>query len=183
MISSMPFLVLPSPPLPLLASEGGFGLNLDLFETNIINLAIVIAGLVWFLRGFLGGILERRRTAILSDLQDAESRLATAGESLTRAQKDLSDAQARAAKIRDDAKQRAESIRIESEKRTVEEMARLRQDSSSDLASEASRVSAQLRRQAAEMAIAKALDTLPGKLDDATQARLIDQSIQSLGNA
>ena len=39
----------------LFASHGSFGLNLDIFETNIINLAIVIAGLVWFLRGFLGG--------------------------------------------------------------------------------------------------------------------------------
>jgi F-type H+-transporting ATPase subunit b len=42
---------------PLLASHSGFGLNLNLFETNIINLAIVIATLVWFLKGFLGGIL------------------------------------------------------------------------------------------------------------------------------
>ena len=50
-------------------------LNFNIFETNLINLAIVIAVLVWFLKGFLGGILERRRTEILQDLQDAESRL------------------------------------------------------------------------------------------------------------
>lgn len=43
---------------PLLASHGGFGFNLDPFETNIINLAIVIAGLWKFLPGFLGAILE-----------------------------------------------------------------------------------------------------------------------------
>ncbi|MEI7952745.1 MAG: ATP F0F1 synthase subunit B, partial [Synechococcaceae cyanobacterium ELA182] len=47
-------------PLLLGSHGGGFGLNLNLFDTNIINLAIVIAGLVWFLKGFLGGILERR---------------------------------------------------------------------------------------------------------------------------
>ena len=27
---------------PLIASEGGFGINLNLFETNLINLVIVI---------------------------------------------------------------------------------------------------------------------------------------------
>ncbi|MFZ4600782.1 MAG: F0F1 ATP synthase subunit B [Terrimicrobiaceae bacterium] len=168
--------------LPLLASHGGFGLNLDLFETNIINLAIVIAGLVWFLKGFLGGILERRRAAILTDLNDAEQRLSAATTALAAVQKDLADAQLKAEKIRADGKVRAEAIRLDSEKRTVAEMARLKQDSASDLASEAARVSNQLRRQAALMAIDKALETLPGKLDAEAQTRLIDQSIQSLGN-
>ena len=53
------------------ASEG-FGLNLNLFETNIINLAVVIFGLYKFLPGFLGKILEKRRTTILTDLKEAE---------------------------------------------------------------------------------------------------------------
>ena len=55
----------------ILASEG-FGLNLNLFETNIINLTVVIFGLYKFLPGFVGKILEKRRTAILTDLKDAE---------------------------------------------------------------------------------------------------------------
>jgi len=172
-----------SPLVPLLASHGGFGLNFNPFETNIINLAIVIAGLVWFLRGFLGGILERRRAAILADLKDAEDRLAAAAAALAEVQAGLADSQARAEKIRSDGQARAQAIRLESEKRTVEEMARIKQASASDLDSEAARVTAQLRREAARLAIEKALSTLPGKLNEQAQARLIDQSIQSLGNA
>ena len=61
-------------------------LNFNILETNLINLVIVIAVLVKFLSGFLGGILERRRTAILQDLQDAETRLKTATEALAKAQ-------------------------------------------------------------------------------------------------
>lgn len=167
---------------PLLASEGGFGLNFNLLETNIINLVIVIAGLVWFLRGFLGGILERRRTTILAEIRDAEERLTKATEALMKVQEGLGEAQAKAAKIRTDGKARAEALRLESEKRTVGEMARLKQDSFGELDAEASRVSDQLRRQAAQLAIEQALASLPGKLDASTQARLIDQSIQSLGN-
>ena len=170
-------------PLPqLLASHGGFGLNLNLFETNIINLAIVIAGLVWFLRGFLGGILERRRSAILTDLKDAEERLATATAALAEAQKGVADAQKKAEQIRVEGKARADAIRLDSEQRTIDEIARMKQAASSDLANEASRVSEQLRRDTALKAIEKALATLPGKLDETAQARLIDQSIQSLGN-
>ena len=59
----------------LLFASQGFGFNLNIFETNVINLAIVIFGLYKFLPGFLGGILERRRNAILSDLQEAEESL------------------------------------------------------------------------------------------------------------
>ncbi|MEB3349153.1 MAG: F0F1 ATP synthase subunit B [Cyanobacteriota bacterium] len=165
----------------VLATHGGFGLNLNPFDTNIINLAIVIAGLVYFLRGFLGGILERRRTAIVSDLKEAEDRLASATAALSAAQSDLSAAQAKAESIRSDAHARAEAIRLESEKRTVEEMARLKQSSSSDLAAEASRVSRTLQRETARLAIEKALASIAGRLDTTAQARLIDQSIQSLG--
>lgn len=171
-------------PLPLiLASHSGFGLNLNPFETNIINLAIVIAGLWKFLPGFLGSILERRRKAILSDLKDSEERLAEAAAALSLAQKGLAEAQQKAEQIRADGKLRAEVLLSDSEQRTVEEMTRVKQGAASDLAAEAARVSNQLRREAAQLAIEKALSSLPGKLDQASQAQLIDQSIQNLGNA
>lgn len=166
----------------LFASHGGFGLNLNVFETNIVNLAIVIFGLYKFLPNFLGGILERRRAIILADLKDAEERLATATSSLAQAQKDLADAQQKAEQIRADGKARAEAIRLESEKRTVEEMARVKQGAASDLSAEASRVSNLLRREAAQLAIEKALASLPGKLDADAQAKLVNQSIKTLGN-
>jgi F-type H+-transporting ATPase subunit b len=167
----------------LFASHGGFGLNLNVFETNIVNLAIVIFGLYKFLPNFLGGILERRRAIILADLKDAEDRLAAASTSLAQAQKDLAEAQQKAELIRADGKARAEAIRLDSEKRTVEEMARVKQGAVADLNAEASRVSAQLRREAARLAIEKALATLPGKLDADAQAQLVNQSIKTLGNA
>jgi hypothetical protein len=44
-------------------------------------------------------------------------------------------------------------------------------------------VKSQLQRETALRAIEKALGALPGKLDDEAQARLIDQSIKTLGNA
>jgi F-type H+-transporting ATPase subunit b len=171
------------PFLPLLANHAGFGLNLNLFETNIINLAVLIAAVVWFLKGFLGGILERRRTTVLGDLKDAEERLAKASTALAEAQQGLTEAQQRAEKIVQDGTARAAAIREESERRSIDEIARIKEAASSDLANEASRVSAQLRRETARQAVEQALAGLTGKLDDKAQASLIDQSIQSLGNS
>jgi F-type H+-transporting ATPase subunit b len=165
------------------AHSGGFGLNTNILDTNLINLVIVIGVLVWFLRGFLGGMLERRRTAILAELQDAEDRLSQASAALNQAQQDLAAAQRKAEQIRADGKARAAAIRTDSELRTIEEMARLKQEAVADLNAEAARVTDLLRREAARQAIEKALNVLPGKLDDAAQARLLDTSISNLGDA
>ncbi len=165
----------------IFASEG-FGLNFNIFETNIINLAVVVFGLYKFLPGFLGKILERRRTSILSDLKEAEDRLAQAKSSLSQAKDELANAKQKADKIRNDCKVRAEAIRLESEKRTVEEMARIKQGAASDLNAEAARVTSQLRKEAAELAIKKALAMLPKKLDSGTQDDFLKQSLKSIGD-
>ena len=99
------------------------------------------------------------------------------------AQQDLAAAQQKAEQIRADGKARAQAIRLESEKRTIEEMARLKQGAAADLDAEAARVTNVLRREAARLAIEKALATLPGKLNDEAQAKLLSQSINKLGNA
>ena len=165
----------------IFASEG-FGLNLNIFETNIINLAVVVFGLYKFLPGFLGKILERRRTSILSDLKEAEERLAQAKDSFSKAKNELASAKEKADKIRNDCKARAEAIRLDSEKRTVEEMARIKQGAASDLNAEAARVTSQLRKEAAELAIEKALAILPKKLDSNTQDNFLKQSIKNIGD-
>lgn len=170
-------------PLPLFASEGGFGLNLNLFETNLINLVIVIGVLYWFLKGFLGGILERRRQAILKDLEDSEGRLRQATTDLARAQEDLAAAQQKAEKIRADGKARAEAIRKDGEMRTINAMAAVKQDALADLNAEGARLTEQLRREAALAAIDKVMTELPGRLDQAGQSRLIDASISNLEDA
>ena len=167
---------------PLAFASEGFGLNLNLFETNIINLAVVIFGLYKFLPGFIGKILEKRRSTILSDLNDAEERLTQAKNSLSKAKEELASAKQKAEKIRNDCKARAEAIRLESEKRTVEEMARIKQGAASDLNAEAARVTSQLRKEAAELAIEKALAMLPKKLDSNAQDDFLKQSIKNIGD-
>ena len=158
-------------------------LNFNLFETNLVNLAIVIVVLVWFLRGFLGGMLEKRRNAILEDLQDAETRLKTATAELEKAQSELAAAQQKAERIRVDGQTRAASIREEGEKRTISVMAAIKAGADADADAEASRIKDTLRREAALAAIEKVLSDLPGRLDATSQAGFIDSSIKNLENA
>jgi len=85
--------------LTLLATEG-FGLNFNLFETNILNWAVVVFGLYKFLPGFLGKMLQKRREGILLELKDAEDRLLYATQALEKAKKDLSSAEEKASQIK-----------------------------------------------------------------------------------
>ena len=158
-------------------------LNLNPLETNLVNLVIVIGLLFWFLRGFLGGILERRRAAILQELQDAESRLKTATEDLGKAQSELEAAQQKAEKIRADGQARAAGIRAEGEKRTISVMAAIKAGADADAEADAARIKDSLRREAALAAIDKALAELPARLDASAQAKLIDSTIKNLENA
>jgi len=158
-------------------------LNFNPLETNLVNLVIVISLLVWFLRGFLGGILERRRAAILQDLQDAESRLKTATENLSQAKSELAAAQQKAEKIRADGQARAAGIRAEGEKRTISAMAAVKAGADADAEADAARIKDSLRREAALAAIDNVLAQLPGRLDASAQAKLIDSTIKNLENA
>ena len=158
-------------------------LNFNPLETNLVHLVIVIGALVWFLRGFLGGILERRRAAILQELQDAESRLKTATENLSQAQSELAAAQQKAEKIRADGQARAAGIRAEGEKRTISAMAAVKAGADADAEADAARIKDSLRREAALAAIDNVLAQLPGRLDASAQAKLIDSTIKNLENA
>jgi len=133
------------------------------------------------LKGFLGGILERRREAILADLKDAEERLLIASKALEEGQLELAQAQATAQKILSDGKKRAMAIREDSEMRTIQEMARIRQDAVANLSAETARVVELLRLETARSAVEKAIAALPGKLNASIQAKLIDRSIEALG--
>jgi len=158
----------------------GFGLNLNLFETNVLNWAVVIFGLYKFLPGFLGKMLQKRREGILLELKDAEERLKNANAAFEKANAELSLAKEKADQIKADSLKRSESIRIESEKNAIEEMARIKQSAISDESSEASRAISQLRKEAVELAIQKALDSLPNRLDQLTQENLVTQSINNI---
>tara|TARA_Y100000589_G_scaffold183007_1_gene173343 strand:+ start:736 stop:1248 length:513 start_codon:yes stop_codon:yes gene_type:complete len=165
--------------LSLFAADG-FGLNLNLFETNVINWAVVIFGLYKFLPGFLGKMLQKRREGILLELKDAEERLKSANKAFDQAKADLSLAKEKADQIKEDSLKRSEAIRIESEKKAIEEMARIKQSAISDESAEAARAISRLRKEAVELAIKKALDALPSKLDQDTQANLVTQSINDI---
>lgn len=71
---------------------GGFGINTDIFETNIINQIILLSGLFVLGKDFLGESLGQRQAEIINGVEDSEKRLNEATTRLAEAEKQLSQA-------------------------------------------------------------------------------------------
>lgn len=161
--------------------EHGFGLNLDLLDTNIINLVIIIAVLIVFGRKFLGKTLSDRRSEIEAAIGEAEERKRKASAALAEKQQLLAQAQTEAARIKANAEENAKAARetiLEQAQRDIE---RLRNAAAQDLTSQQEKIMAELRQTVAEMAIQQVESQLKSELDDNAQQQLVDRSISMLG--
>ena len=86
----------------LLAENGSIGLNLDILETGILNIAALVGILIYTGKDFLGSILQERKDTIVKSVQDAEDRLDEANRRLSEAQKQLSQAHVVISEIRNE---------------------------------------------------------------------------------
>lgn len=165
----------------LATEEGGFGLNFDILETNLINLAILVSLLIYFGRNFLGNILSERRMAIANSIQEAESRQRSALAALAEQKEKLAKAQATASQIKVDAEAAAQAAREEILAQADQDVQRLREEAVRDLNSQRDRVVMELRQQVSALAMAQVESQLRTQMDEAQQQRLIGQSIAMLG--
>src|SRR5574339_129315 len=88
-------------------AHGGFGINTNIFETNIINLAAVVGIVVSFVGNNLSALLEDRKKTILSNLEEANRRAIEAQEKLANAKAQLESAKKKAQEIREEGVTRA----------------------------------------------------------------------------
>jgi F-type H+-transporting ATPase subunit b len=87
----------------------GFGINTNIFETNIINLAVVVGIAISFVGNNLTALLEDRKKTILNNLQEANQRATDAQEKLNAARTQLELAKKKAQEIREEGVKRATS--------------------------------------------------------------------------
>ncbi|WGV24537.1 F0F1 ATP synthase subunit B [Halotia branconii] len=158
-------------------AEGGFGLNLDIFETNLINLALLIGILFYFGRKVLSNILSERRSNIATAIQEAEGRLKEAQAALSQAQEQLTQSQAEAQRIRQAAQENAQASKEAMLARAAQDVERLKQTAAADLNTERDRALAELRQRVAAMALQKVESQLRAGIADDVQQSIIDRSI------
>lgn len=164
------------------AEAHGFGLNTDIFEANLINLAIVIGVVVYFGKGLLGKVLSERRTAIESDIRESETRKREAMQLQSEQEKKISQAEAESQRILTQAQAGASSTTEQILAQAVSEIQRLEESASQDTSSSQDRAIAELRQRVVELSLKKVEQDLQAQLanNEDAQHKLIDRSIALL---
>ena len=67
----------------IVASNGSFGINTDILETNLVNQIILLVGLFFVGKDFLSESLSQRQEEIVQGVEDSEKRLREAQDRLS----------------------------------------------------------------------------------------------------
>jgi F-type H+-transporting ATPase subunit b len=162
-------------------SKGGFGLNLDILETNLINLAILVGILVYFGSKVLNNILGERQARIAAAIQEAEQQQQEAAKALAVAEKQLAEAEAEAERIRQSGIESAKTSREAILQKADQDVERMKQVAAQDLNTDRDKAIAELRERVATLAMEKVESQLQSILDESTQQQLVDSSLAQLG--
>jgi F-type H+-transporting ATPase subunit b len=161
-------------------SDGGVSLNFDIFEANLVNLAILDGGLFYLLSGALSESLSERQQKILGTIQESEEKLQEATMRLTEGETKLAQAQIVIESIQKDAEQTAAQVKISILTDGKAEVERLTANAKTQISTIESRVRKQISDYVATSVLQRITMQLEGKLNSNLQQQIIDRNISKL---
>jgi len=165
------------------AGDGGEGNPWKTFGWEIFNLILLIGVIVYFARKPIVAFFGRRREQIRGELSSSATLLADAEARLAEWQARMGELDAELEKIRASERQRSEREREKILEDARQAALRIRRDAGTAVEREMRRAQEELRREAAELALEMAEGLLRERIDDADQARLVDEFIARVETA
>jgi F-type H+-transporting ATPase subunit b len=157
-------------------------LNPDIFETNVINITILLGGIIYLGSNALSASLSERQQKILGSIQEAEERLKQAVDRLAESEKQLAQAQIVIDSIKTDAEKTAKQVKSSILNDGKTEIERLTSSAKSQIIT----IEAKVRKQISDYVVALALKRvtlqLEGKLNSKLQQQIIDRNISKLSD-
>ena len=163
-------------------SDGGVSLNFDIFEANLINLAILDGGLFYLLSGALSESLSERQQKILGAIQESEEKLQEATTRLTEGETKLAQAQMVIESIQKDAEQTAAQVKSSILTDGKSEIERLTASAKGQIGTIEARVRKQISDYVVALALKRVTLQLEGKLNSNLQQQIIDRNISKLSD-
>jgi F-type H+-transporting ATPase subunit b len=161
-------------------SDLSMTLNPDIFETNVINITILLGGIVYLGSNALSASLVERQKKILESIQEAEERLQQAVTRLAESEKQLEQSQLVIASIKSEAQTTAQQIKSAILEDGKLEIARL----TSSAKSQVGTIEAKVRKQISDYVVALALKRVTLQLESSLstnlQQQIIDTNISKL---
>jgi F-type H+-transporting ATPase subunit b len=149
----------------------------------VLNLAILVAALVYFGRKPIAEFFAERRSSIQGELEQAADLYQKAQEQHARWQRHLVDLEGELDGIRTKARERAESERAHILADAQATADRIRRDATSAVDRELLRARERLREEASDLAIELAGNLLREQVTGADRERLLDEFIERIERA
>ena len=152
----------------------GIGFNGNILETNILNLAVVVGIVVSFGGDALRSLLESRRQAILSTLQQAEQKAKDAKDRLAEAKAQLELSQKKAKEIREQGKLSAEREKSLLSRQTQEEIMQLQESKKGNIQLQQQKAIAQISEKVIALALYEVQERLDQGLDETNHSSVVN---------
>nr|AIW51397.1 ATP synthase CF0 subunit I [Corallorhiza maculata var. occidentalis] len=163
-------------------SAGSFEFNTDILATNPINLSVVLDVLIFFGKGVLNDLLDKRKQRILSTIRNSEELRRGAIEHLERARVRLRKVEIKADEYRTNGYSEIEREKVNLINATCKSLERLENYKNETIFFEKQRAINQVRQQVLQQALQRALGTLNSCLNSELHFRTISANIGILGS-
>ena len=158
-----------------------FSFNTNFLEANVINIIILLSGLIYVLRKFLGSMLNARQEKVLLAIRESEDRLEQAKNRLAEAEKKLTQTQIIINQIIKEAEGTAQKVREFILAQGKSDIERLTVAGKASISTAEYQVKQQIQKQIISLAINKVTLELQSQVTPSMQSKIIDSSIARLG--
>lgn len=162
-------------------NEKVFGFNGNFLEANVINIFLLLSGLIYVLKKFLGSSLALRQEKVLLAIQESEERLQQANIRLAESEKQLAQTQMIIDEIKQEAEITAQKVRESILAQGKLDIERLTAAGKISIATAEKQVRQQIQQQITTLAIRRVSSQLQSEIDFNMQTKIIENNILQLG--
>lgn len=162
--------------------DKGFGFNTDFLEANVINILLLLSGLIYVLKQFLGATLNSRQKKVLTAIQESEERLKQANIRLLESEKQFKQTEIVIKQIEQEAIITAEKVRKSILAQGELDIQRLTEAGKISISIAEMQVREQIQQQITSLAIRQVSLDLKSQMTPFIQNKIADANIMQLGD-
>nr|YP_009391434.1 ATP synthase CF0 subunit I [Platysiphonia delicata]ARW59578.1 ATP synthase CF0 subunit I [Platysiphonia delicata] len=155
-------------------------LSSNFLEANVFNIILLLSGLIYVLKEFLGSILSTRQQNVLFAINESEERLNQANIRLSEAEKQITQTQIVIEQIVNEAETTAEKVRHTILEQGTSDIERLTISSKASIKYAEYKVKQEIQKQIISLALAKVKIKLHEHMTSSIQSQIIEKNIMQL---
>nr|ARW69314.1 ATP synthase CF0 subunit I [Polysiphonia sp.] len=154
--------------------------NSNFLEANVLNILLLLIGLIYVLKKFLGSMLVDRQNKVLFAIRESEERLKQANIRLNEAEKQLAQTQSIINQIINEAEITAKKVRESILEQGKSDIEKLTKSSKLSVKLAENQVRLQIQQQITSLAVKKVSIELKSQMSSGMQQKIINQGIMQL---